>query len=114
MKIIDIHTHGIGSHDTQTTSEDEILKIAEVQGLHGVTDIIPAMYPCAVESMRRNMGAVTKAMDVQKSSKEKESVSNQVPAALPTCLMRERNLSQGTGHRRIWADEQKCICRTYC
>jgi N-acetylglucosamine-6-phosphate deacetylase len=32
MKIIDIHTHGIGGHDTQTTSADKILKIAEVQG----------------------------------------------------------------------------------
>ena len=29
MKIIDIHTHGLGGYDTSTTNPDDILKIAE-------------------------------------------------------------------------------------
>ena len=71
MKIFDIHTHGISGHDTQTQSADDILKIAEIHGSHGVSDIIPTIYPAPIESMRQNMAAVSKAMAIQKRSKGK-------------------------------------------
>jgi N-acetylglucosamine-6-phosphate deacetylase len=65
MKIIDIHTHGIGGYDTRTAAEDHILKIAEIHGSYGVSEIIPAVYPSAINVMRENMGAVKKAMELQ-------------------------------------------------
>lgn len=76
MKIFDIHTHGINGHDTQTQSADDIIKIAEVQGSFGVSDILPTIYPAPIESMRQNMGAVKKAMEIQRSSKGKASIIN--------------------------------------
>ncbi len=69
MKIYDIHTHGIGGYHTKTDSADEILKIADIHGSHGVSNIVPAIYPSSVESMRQHMGAVKKAMDIQMSSR---------------------------------------------
>jgi N-acetylglucosamine-6-phosphate deacetylase len=65
MKCIDIHIHGIGGYDTRTDSEDEILRIAEVLGSQGVSEIIPAIYPSSVDEMRKNMMAVRKAMEKQ-------------------------------------------------
>ena len=68
MKIFDIHTHGIGGYHTKTESADNFLKIAEIHGSHGVSDIVPTIYPDSIESMRQNMGAVRKAMEIQKSA----------------------------------------------
>jgi len=66
MRSIDIHIHGIGGYDTRTGLEDDILKIAEVLGSHGISEIIPTIYPSSVDEMRKNMMAVRKAMDKQK------------------------------------------------
>jgi N-acetylglucosamine-6-phosphate deacetylase len=66
MRSIDIHIHGVGGYDTRTGSEDDILKIAEALGSHGVSEIIPAIYPSSVNEMRKNMMAVRKAMEKQK------------------------------------------------
>ncbi|MBI3592375.1 MAG: amidohydrolase family protein, partial [Nitrospirae bacterium] len=68
MKIIDIHTHGIGGYDTRTTDFDHILKIAEIQSSHGVSEIIPTIYPATIKVMSENMEVVRKAMDIQKSA----------------------------------------------
>ena len=68
MKIIDIHTHGIGGFDTQTTSEDNILEIARIHGSNVVSEIMPTIYPANLETMRENMFAVSKAIDKQKST----------------------------------------------
>ena len=76
MKIFDIHTHGINGHDTQTQSADDIIKIAEIHGSHGVSDIIPTIYPASIELMRQNMEAVKKAMAIQKNSKGKAAIIN--------------------------------------
>lgn len=65
MKIIDIHAHGIGGYDTRTAAEDHILKIAEINGSYGVSEIMPAIYPAAMHVMRENMLAVRKAMELQ-------------------------------------------------
>src|SRR3989304_4549750 len=66
MKIIDIHTHGIGGYDTKSGKEKDILKIAEIFGSHGVSEIIPTIYPSTIKVMRENMMAVKKAMEMQR------------------------------------------------
>lgn len=66
MRLIDIHTHGIGGYDTRATSPDDILRIAEIHGSHGVSEIILTIYPSPVETMRRNMETVRKAIQFQR------------------------------------------------
>ncbi len=72
MKIIDIHTHGIAGIDTNTDSEENILKIAEIKGEHGTTEIIPTIYPSTIKTMRENMGVIKRAMEIQKSRDESD------------------------------------------
>ncbi len=67
MRSIDIHIHGVGGYDTRTDSEDDILKIAEILGSHGISEIILTIYPSSVNEMRKNMMAVRKAMELQQS-----------------------------------------------
>jgi N-acetylglucosamine-6-phosphate deacetylase len=62
---IDIHTHGIGGFDTSTTIAGDILKIAEIHGSHGVSKILPTIYPASVEQMRVHIMTVKRAMDLQ-------------------------------------------------
>ena len=66
MKVIDIHTHGIGGYDTRSGKEKDILKIAEIFGSQGVSEIIPTIYPSSIKVMRENMMAVKKAMERQR------------------------------------------------
>jgi len=66
MKIIDIHTHGIGGYDTKTTNEEHILKVAEIHGSSGVSEIIPTIYPDTIKVMREEIASVKKAMENQK------------------------------------------------
>jgi N-acetylglucosamine-6-phosphate deacetylase len=73
MKVIDVHTHGIGGYDTRTTDVEHILKIAEIQGSYGVTEIIPTIYPATVEVMRDTMSVIRKAMEAQISGPELKS-----------------------------------------
>ena len=68
MRSIDIHTHGIGGYDTRTTDENHILKVAEILGSQGISEILPTIYSSSVNEMRRNMMAVRKAMEKQGSS----------------------------------------------
>ena len=67
MKLIDIHTHGIGGYDTRTLSESDILKMAEIHGAAGVSEVIPTIYPDTIAVMQGNMMAVRKAIEMQKS-----------------------------------------------
>ncbi len=67
MKIIDVHTHGIGGFDTRTASEEHILKIAGIQGSLGVSEIVPTVYPASIGTMRENMRAIKAAMEIQKA-----------------------------------------------
>ena len=67
MKVIDIHTHGIGGYDTRTSDPDHILRMAEIHGSHGVSEILPAIYPAAIRVMRENIDAVKRAMVKQES-----------------------------------------------
>lgn len=66
MRFIDIHTHGIGGFDTCTENPDDILKMAELHGNHGITDIIPTIYPGPIATMKKNMAAVKIAMEKQR------------------------------------------------
>src|SRR4030042_2275785 len=57
VKIIDIHTHGIGGYDTRTTTEEDIIRIAEIHGSFGVSEIIVVIYPSSVKIMSKNITA---------------------------------------------------------
>jgi N-acetylglucosamine-6-phosphate deacetylase len=67
METVDIHTHGIGGFDTNTITVEHILRIAHIQGSHGISKILPAIYPASIEEMRANMTAVKKAMEIQRA-----------------------------------------------
>ncbi len=82
MKIIDVHTHGIGGFDTRTTSEAHILKIAERHGSLGISEIVPTVYPSSIETMRENMHAIKKAMVQQTCRAEQPpALTSQNPEA---------------------------------
>ncbi len=65
MKIIDIHTHGIGGYDTRTTDFKHLLNIAHLHGLKGVEEILLTIYPATIKLMRENMENIRKAMEIQ-------------------------------------------------
>jgi len=65
VRTIDIHTHGIEGYDTRTTSAEDILEIARIQGSQGVTAILPAIYSGPIDEMRRHMAVVKQAMAIQ-------------------------------------------------
>ncbi len=67
MKIIDVHTHGIGGYDTRTTDVEHLLKIAEIHGSYGVTEIILTVYPAPIRVMRENLELARKAIEIQAS-----------------------------------------------
>lgn len=62
---IDIHTHGIAGYDTNTDSPDDILRIAEIQGQLGISEIILTLYPAEIDIMRRRMSIIKKAIEFQ-------------------------------------------------
>ena len=92
MKIIDVHTHGIGGYDTKSADVGQILKIAEIHGSYGVSEIIPTVYPAALKVMRDNLSVIIEAMNIQKAgnlslktefaSAESGTVEDPRPAAI--------------------------------
>lgn len=68
MKIIDVHAHGIGGYDTRSSVVNHILRIAEIHGSRGVSEIILSIYPAIIRVMRENMEVVKAAMDTQNRS----------------------------------------------
>jgi N-acetylglucosamine-6-phosphate deacetylase len=67
MKVIDIHTHGIGGYDTRSKKVEDILRVAEILGSQGVSEIILTIYPSSIKVMRENMMVIKKAMERQGS-----------------------------------------------
>lgn len=63
---IDLHTHGVDKYDTRTTKPEHILKMAELQGKDGVSAILPTIFSRPIDTMRDNIEAVRKAMEIQK------------------------------------------------
>ncbi len=64
---VDLHTHGIGRYDTRTDDPSKIIKIAELHFAAGTVAILPTIYPDTIPAMRRNIEAVRRAMDLQRS-----------------------------------------------
>src|SRR5512135_2793944 len=65
MNIIDIHTHGIGGFDTRSSTAEDILRIAEIHGALGVSEIVLSIYPAPIKTMRQQMELVREAMERQ-------------------------------------------------
>lgn len=65
MKIIDVHTHGMGGLDASEASVNQVLEIAEMQAAAGVDEVVLTLYPAPVEVMRRAVAAIRKAMEIQ-------------------------------------------------
>jgi N-acetylglucosamine-6-phosphate deacetylase len=78
MRTIDIHTHGIGGYDTRTADIEHILKIAEIHGSYGVSEIIPTIYPATINVMRENMEVVKKAMELQKTEDRSQKTESRI------------------------------------
>lgn len=74
MKIIDIHTHGIGGYDTRRATKEAIFKMAEIHSSSGVSAILPTIYPDTIQVMRENMMVVKLAMETQESGDDKAAV----------------------------------------
>lgn len=68
MRVIDIHTHGLSGYDTRTVDPVNILKIAELHGAHGVSDIVLSIYPGTIEEMRGHMAAVKDGIEMQRTA----------------------------------------------
>ncbi len=68
MKIIDIHTHGIGGFDTRTSDLSHLLKIADLHGARGTQEIVLSVYPATIAVMRQNMELIRRAMEAQAAS----------------------------------------------
>lgn len=64
-RYIDLHTHGLGRHDTRTADPKEVLRIAALHGRAGTAAILPTIYPGPIGAMRMNMEAVRLAMEAQ-------------------------------------------------
>lgn len=62
MKIIDIHTHGIGRHETRSGKPADILGMARLHGKAGVAAIVPTVYSAGIKKMRADLGAIREAM----------------------------------------------------
>jgi len=73
VKTIDVHTHGIGGYDTQTAAVDHILKIAEIHGSYGVSEIVLSIYPSRINLMRKHMEVVKKAIEKQRSKRNMQN-----------------------------------------
>ena len=73
MKIIDVHTHGVGGYDTRTPDEKDILAIAATHGALGVAEIVPAVYPAAIDVMRQHMDVVRQAMEIRRGQADTQS-----------------------------------------
>jgi N-acetylglucosamine-6-phosphate deacetylase len=65
MKVVDIHTHGMGGVDTRTADPGDILRLAEIHGAAGTDIILPTIYSGPIEAMRANLLAVREAMGRQ-------------------------------------------------
>jgi len=62
---VDLHTHGIGRYDTRTDDYEEILTMARAHAKAGTIAILPTIYSGPINEMRKNLKAVSKAMEVQ-------------------------------------------------
>ena len=64
-RIVDLHMHGIEGCDTRAADPSTILRIAEVEGRVGVSEILLSIYSGSIEVMRSQMAGVERAMRQQ-------------------------------------------------
>ncbi|MBI5076626.1 MAG: amidohydrolase family protein [Nitrospirae bacterium] len=62
---VDLHTHGIGRHDTRTGNHEDILSMARAHAKAGTIAILPTIYSGRIDEMRENLEAVRRAMYIQ-------------------------------------------------
>jgi N-acetylglucosamine-6-phosphate deacetylase len=65
MRYIDLHTHGIAGYDTRSTEPDDYLAMADAFLSHGTGSFLPTLFPGPVNTMRAQMAAVKRAMELQ-------------------------------------------------
>lgn len=63
--IIDIHTHGIGRHDTRSAKAKDIANLSLAHGRAGTTAIVPTVYPGPIKKMRSDLAAIAEAMSMK-------------------------------------------------
>ena len=76
MKIhgfVDLHAHGIGRYDTRTDEYEEILTMARLHAKAGTIAILPTIYSGSINEMRKNLKAVSRAMEAQNKSDSRRS-----------------------------------------
>lgn len=61
-KIVDLHLHGVGGFDTRSADPEKLLRIAELEGKAGVSEIVLSIYSGPLETMRVQTTAVKAAM----------------------------------------------------
>lgn len=77
--LTDLHIHGVEGFDTQTDSVADILSIARLEGVKGVSEILLSLYPGPIPGMRRWLSAVKEAMEKQRSGFRGETFSSNMP-----------------------------------
>ncbi|MBP1749274.1 MAG: N-acetylglucosamine-6-phosphate deacetylase [Deltaproteobacteria bacterium] len=65
MRVIDIHTHGFGPHETGSGDPHDVIGMARLHASSGVGAILPTVYASSITTMRRDMMAVKTAMEYQ-------------------------------------------------
>jgi len=70
VAIIDIHIHGMAGCDTKGAAPQDILRIAESIGSHGVSAFLPTIYSGSIDQMRCDISAVKTAMEIQSTEKK--------------------------------------------
>ncbi|MBN2654760.1 MAG: hypothetical protein JXR79_06565 [Nitrospirae bacterium] len=73
MAVIDIHTHGLGGFDTRSTQPEHLIRIAQMHGSKGVSEIVLALYPSPINLMRSQMNNIRTAMRMQQDSDPQSS-----------------------------------------
>ncbi|MBA4372620.1 MAG: hypothetical protein C0402_07120 [Thermodesulfovibrio sp.] len=83
---VDLHTHGLGKYDTQTTNPSDILKIAALHGKAGTAAICLAIYPGPVTIMRQQIDAVRAAIEKQRQDSGVRRMTGKEAGAQATIL----------------------------
>jgi N-acetylglucosamine-6-phosphate deacetylase len=86
IDVLDVHTHGIGGYDTKTNVASHILRIAEIHGASGVSEILLSMYPGSIDVMRRQMELVRQAMERQGQGARGKGQSGKTVSRQPSAV----------------------------
>ncbi|HMK43715.1 MAG TPA: hypothetical protein VK445_06215 [Dissulfurispiraceae bacterium] len=82
MRIIDLHTHGLGGYDTRSTDVTHLLKLAELHGSWGTSEIVLTVYPATIPVMRYVLQVIGNAMQTQAESSATPAENGTLPARI--------------------------------